>query len=420
MPLTAFRSVRATATSAALVAVAAPLCVTARRAAAQGPAASAVAGGPGRAAHALDAIIDSAAARGFAGVVLVGTLDSAPTPGGATSVVYARAVGTADRDARRPHAVNEVWPWASVTKQVTAALVMGQVAAGRLVLDTAVAQYLPELTGRAAGRATLRDLLRHTAALPNPDATPAGADSVPTFYLRTGEDVGDVAAARGYCAGPTSAGPTSATPDALTPDTTRPPAAARRFAYNNCDYLVLGAVLARVTGRPYAALVRDRVAQPLGLRSLALVADGAPSPVPGYAADGTRVPTVNLATAGAAGALAGTARDLLTFDAALARSQLVPPPATAEMWRGDPALGYVALGAWAFPATLRGCTGPVPLVERRGEFAGVQVRNVIAPTLGRAVVVFTNRADVEFGEIWQGRGLTHALLSAALCPPATR
>lgn len=44
---------------------------------------------------------------------------------------------------------------------------------------------------------------------------------------------------------------------------------------------------------------------------------------------------------------------------------------------------------------------------------------MIAPALGRALIVFTNQGDVEFGEIWQGKGLSHAVPSAALCPGAT-
>lgn len=34
-----------------------------------------------------------------------------------------------------------------------------------------------------------------------------------------------------------------------------------------------------------------------------------------------------------------------------------------------------------------------------------------------AVLVFTNLAEWEFGEVWQGKGFTHELLSAALCEP---
>ena len=46
---------------------------------------------------------------------------------------------------------------------------------------------------------------------------------------------------------------------------------------------------------------------------------------------------------------------------------------------------------------------------------GVQVRNVIAPEKGRMLIVFTNDEGVDFGEVWQGKGLSHDLLSAALC-----
>jgi CubicO group peptidase (beta-lactamase class C family) len=40
-----------------------------------------------------------------------------------------------------------------------------------------------------------------------------------------------------------------------------------QFDYNNCDYIVLGATLESLSGKSYAALVRDRVIQPLDLKS---------------------------------------------------------------------------------------------------------------------------------------------------------
>ncbi|NBU29541.1 MAG: hypothetical protein EBS42_15420 [Caulobacteraceae bacterium] len=56
------------------------------------------------------------------------------------------------------------------------------------------------------------------------------------------------------------------------------------------------------------------------------------------------------------------------------------------------------------------------LIERRGDFAGVQVRNLMAPERGRALVALINEAEFDFGEIWQGRGPTFDLASAAFCP----
>jgi D-alanyl-D-alanine carboxypeptidase len=58
------------------------------------------------------------------------------------------------------------------------------------------------------------------------------------------------------------------------------------------------------------------------------------------------------------------------------------------------------------------------LVERRGDVGGIQVRNIIAPDAGVAVLVFTNNAEFDFGEIWQGQGFSHDLLAAALCGAA--
>ena len=73
---------------------------------------------------------------------------------------------------------------------------------------------------------------------------------------------------------------------------------------------------------------------------------------------------------------------------------------------------------WSFPARLAGCAAPVALVERRGDVGGIQVRNVIAPDLGRSIAIFTNDDAVDFGEVWQGRGLSYDLLSAAFCEPS--
>lgn len=347
----------------------------------------------------LDRIVDSAAARGFSGHVLVGAIPPAGSSAAAPpAVLYERVVGLADRARRRPLRAGDTWRWASVTKQVTAALVMQQVDSGRIALDEPVTRYLPDFAGPTGSAVTVRRLLQHTSGLPNPDDTPRDGDGFPGFYLGRGPWTGNAAAARGYCA------------------TTPRRAPGAGFEYNNCDYLVLGAILERVTGRPYAELVRGSVAGPLGLRSPRVAdAPGDGSPVVGYEGDGRPEPAFELATFGAAGALSGTARDLLAFDQSLVGHRLVSPSSTAEMWRGDPRLGYAALGAWSFLAALRGCPEPVRLVERRGAIGGIQVRNVIAPERGRALIVFTNSAAVEFGEIWQGKGLSHELLSAALC-----
>jgi D-alanyl-D-alanine carboxypeptidase len=239
--------------------------------------------------------------------------------------------------------------------------------------------------------------LRHTSGLANPDDTSADAESVPEFYragARQARNAGVASCARSPRAAP-GAG----------------------FQYNNCDYIVLGAILERVTGKSYTQLLAERVTKPLGLTTVRYIATGdrlPRGPVVGTAG-GKREPAFDLGRYASAGAIVGAPRDLLALDRALMNNVLLPAEATKEMWTGDPAIGYAALGAWAFPADLAGCAKSVDLVERRGSIGGVQVRNVIAPALGRALVIFTDSADVQFGEIWQQSGLTFDLASAAFC-----
>lgn len=330
--------------------------------------------------EAVSAVVDAAAAQGFAGEVLVAD---------AQAIWFERSLGLADRARGLPHRPGALWRWASVSKQVAAALAMQQVDAGRLALEGRVAQYLPGFAAPNAARITVRQLLQHTSGLPNPDDSPG-------FYQANDAQQGN-RPALAFCAGAPRREP------------------GERFEYNNCDTLVLAALLERVTGRPYAALLREQLAMPLGLATLRLVDGAEASPALAYGADGRPLPQPRLARFGAAAALEGTARELLAFDRALLAHRLVSPAATETMWTGEPRLGYVALGAWAFPAPLKGCPEPVTLVERRGSVGGIQVRNVIAPAQGVSVIVFTNLAALAFGEVWQGAGLAHDLLAAALC-----
>ena len=325
--------------------------------------------------------------------------------GDADGTRFDSAIGLADREQGRPHRSGARWLWASVTKQVAATLVMQQVEAGKLALDLPIRAYLPWFAGPSGDTVTIRHLLQHTSGLPNPINTKPDAQDVQAFYTETGAAIGDMARARGFCAGPPLAAPGAG------------------FSYNNCEYLVLGAILEQATGQPFGALVADRIAKPLGLRSLRLAPDSAPrggGVAIGYTTGGKRYPPINVATFGAAGALTGTARDLVTLDLALVQGKLLNDASRAILWSGDPKLGYEALGVWSFEAQLRGCEAPVALIERRGDLGGIQVRNIIAPALGlkqgRALAVFTNDDSIDFGEVWQGKGLAFDLLSAAFCP----
>lgn len=331
-------------------------------------------------------LLAAAQAAKLRGTVLLGTMDSS-----FTIIVGVEGAGPPiDKG-------TGTWRWASVTKQLMAVLAMQEVEAGRLSLDAAIAPYLGGMMVPNADQITVRQLLRHQSGLANPEDGPKDASGRTKRFLTS--ELSPPPGPLPECFGPPKRSPGGP------------------FEYNNCDYQILGHILERTSGQPLADLVRDRITGPLGMAGTRLLQPGErlSQPVgPQTAYDDDKVDESRY---GAAGAIVGPARDLWLFDRALMAGRLLKPESLDEMWRGDPKLGYVALGAWSFEAPLKGCPAPVRLIERRGEIGNTQVRNFIAPGAGRAVIAFALGA-FDFGEVWQGRGPSFDMLSAALCPSA--
>jgi CubicO group peptidase (beta-lactamase class C family) len=123
----------------------------------------------------------------------------------------------------------------SITKTMTAVLVMQQRDAGVLTLDDPLDRHL---TGTGVGHLTLRQLLGHAGGLQREPDGP--------WWERS--DVGDLA---------TVLAGVGAAKIAYPPH--------RTYHYSNLAYGLLGGVLEAVTGTPWLDLLRRRVLEPLGL-----------------------------------------------------------------------------------------------------------------------------------------------------------
>lgn len=281
-----------------------------------------------------------------------------------------------------PTRVFDGWPWASVSKQVIAVLVMREVEDGRLSLGSDVGQWIPSLRGRDL---TVENLLRHRSDLPNPDDTPPDADGVPSFYTNDQD-------ALAFCTG----------------EQERP---AEDWSYNNCDYIVLGAMLEAVTDSSLELLI----AQGVGLQSGWINTSFLDVDSDRNFASRTDADARRIAGYGASAGLVGPLDDMLAFDKALLEGRLLGEDALARLWLGDPSQGYMALGQWVFEAPLAGCDTPVRIVERRGGIGKYQVRNIILPDLGLAMAMATDQPEFDFGEIWTGSGAMHDALAELAC-----
>lgn len=277
-----------------------------------------------------------------------------------------------------PHKAGERWRLASISKQVTAALIMRDFGG---TLDQPMAPRLDFQRQPGFDTLTLRQLLTHHSGLANPDDTPRNASGVPEFYR-----VADPSFA--YCFSARAV-------------------AGSAFAYNNCDYLMAGTLL------EFGASKRSAPRWPGGMAMAVRNEMG----VPGFIA-GKPEPKFQLASYGAAGGLMGTARAVFDFDRSLMTGKLLSPTARDALWKPEGNGSYQALGQWVFPGQLKGCATPKRIVQRDGEIQGVQTRNFILPDDDIVVIVFTNRSadDFSLGEVWEGKGFVFDMLSAAACP----
>ena len=344
-----------------------------------GPAAPLAAAPP---AAVTDEVRALARAHGFDGAILIGEAD------GSESHFAAGA---------KPVPADAVWRWASITKQLAAVIAMQEVARGRLDLDAPVSRYWPDWKAPNAARIRIRDLLRHNSGLPQPDESPPDKDGVPGFYRA--DAAAPTVSAAGFCAGPPKASPPA------------------KFDYNNCDSIVLAEVLRRITGKDFETLVRDRLARPLGMKSVGLFAFGVPArahvqPNGEYKdVDGL----LNLGVYGASGGAYGTIGDLWRFDRALLAGKLIPASQREAMWQAERSNGYYGFFQWVYPSDLKGCGKPVRIVERQGLVGGIELRNYLLPETGQGLILFSRHRPTDLGDPWEGKGFAYDLLSTMAC-----
>ena len=218
-------------------------------------------------------------------------------------VVFAGGWGQAAVDRNVPAGADTRYRVQSVSKLVTAAATLKLVETGRIALADPVAQWLP---GLPAG-ITVAHLLSHTSGLADfwkldaykraPPAHPA--DVVPIL---------------------------AATPAEFAPGA--------RFDYVNSNYLVLGLIVEKVSGRPLGDVLADVVFRPAGMTHSGLDCDAIGTA--GYQIDGKpgafkpAEPFYVPPGDGSAGVCA-TAPDLTRFAQALVDGRILAPDTVAVM-----------------------------------------------------------------------------------------
>jgi CubicO group peptidase (beta-lactamase class C family) len=326
--------------------------------------------------------------------------------GRAGRVVHHASVGVLDMETGERVSPSSVYQIASVTKQVTAALVLREVAAGRLALDDSIGSHVDGLptSWRAA---TIAELLNHTSGVPS--------------YTERAD------AWRARWADPMS-------PRALLAMTDSAPlwfAPGTQWRYDNAGYVLLGLLLERTRGVPWESLVIRDVSDALSLPSLRPCTRNANTPTAGRgrpaAADRfargyqattptealTPAPFLHLSHAHAAGALCSTTPDLVRWTFALFDGAVLPDSLRARMITpAGPARAY----RYGYGVRLDSI-GSIPLVYHGGDLPGFSAATLHAPSANLAIAVLANRGGVDAEQF--AKDLSRVLLGVPFPEPDT-
>jgi CubicO group peptidase (beta-lactamase class C family) len=222
-------------------------------------------------------------------------------------IVYEKAIGWADYLHRDSLKIDSKFELASVTKPFTATAIMMLVEEGKLKLGQDVKEFYPNFPYDGI---TVKLLLTHRSGMMNYVYFVDGIWKANHTNERKGitnNDVMELIAQH--------------KPNKYTSPN-------KRFHYNNSNYMVLAAIIEKVTGKPYSDFMKERVFKPCGMKNTAVyskaVYDKIPVDVVGHDRTWRRSVAQNFLD-GPVGdkGIYSTVHDLLLFDRAMRKGKLL-------------------------------------------------------------------------------------------------
>jgi D-alanyl-D-alanine carboxypeptidase len=216
-------------------------------------------------------------------------------------VLLRKGYGMGDLARQRPVLPEQVFRLGSITKPFTAAAIMLLADEGKLSVDDDVRKYLPGYPTHDA-TITIEHLLTHTSGIPSYTDQPGfnrmmAQDIEPAALLDRFKDL-----------------PLEFVPGA-------------RMKYSNSGYHLLGLIIEKVSGQPYARFIAQRIFKPLGMTHSGYGDDPKLDRVQGYSrgkeGPPMAAPPISMKIPYAAGALVSSVDDLARWDSAIRAGKLL-------------------------------------------------------------------------------------------------
>lgn len=218
-------------------------------------------------------------------------------------IFYKSAFGYANFEHDILNKVDTKFEIGSCTKQFTATLIMMLREEGKINLDNKITDYLPEYPADKGDRISIHQLLCHTSGIPEYVDFPEMEcllfrENKPVEFMEVFKDL----------------------------DLDFEPGSELR--YSNANYFILGVIIEKVTGKPYAQVLQEKIFTPLGMLNSGdiQISEILTNKAYGYIKNGdtlTVAPSWNTSGAFSAGNIYSTVEDLFKWQLALQSNTLI-------------------------------------------------------------------------------------------------
>ena len=301
-------------------------------------------------------------------------------------IVYQKTHGFASRVNKIPINDQTHFSIASITKMLTAIIVLQLIEEGKLSLENSLDELLPELQIPNAKQISIHHLLLHISGLPN---------EIDNVYRKVQSPNEMVASAvknkqKGLKLG--------------------------KFNYNNIDYIILGLIIERLTAESWEETVKSRIINPLKLKHTGFLKKGQ------YPDDFawtyqlteegsfTKDPAFHIENFYAAGSMYSNAEDLLKIDQAMYGETLLKAESKKRMFNSYPEYNYTGYSVWTYRYPF--IESKPKIMERRGGILGANVVLIRLLELNQTIIILSNNDGFNPDSFGDKNNLREAIIRA--------
>ncbi len=290
-------------------------------------------------------------------------------------VVFKKGFGLANMEWNIPNQPDTKFRLGSITKQFTATLILQLVEQGRIKLDGKLTDYLPDYRKDTGAKVTIHNLLSHTSGVPNYTAQQGFFQNVSRNPFTVDDFI------QKYASGDLEFEP------------------GMKFNYSNSGYFLLGAIVEKVTGKPYEEVLKENILDPLGMKNsgydhyntvLSRRATGYSRRPGGY----ENAPYLDMTIPYAAGSLFSTVEDLFLWDQGLYGDKMLSAKSKELMFK--PNLNNYGYGFLITKVKLGPNKLEVPVIQHNGGINGFSTTIVRMVNDRRLIVLLDNTERGEY------------------------